>query len=519
MITRSIIILLSSLSLLSAAERINHEGRLLGTEQSVTSATLLNTNKADQVMSSLQIMPTTNPWNERINMRPVHWNSAAIMNRIESDMPVTTRLWYHRDMSYVLVPNNQPLKNMNIFAYPDESDDIVSGTNHARYPIPSNLPIEGWPSPMGGSLIDMQRDTAGRGGDRHSITLQPSTGYFWETANTKFIDANTPQWEASVCAKFNIASNVLRPDRWTSSDAAGLPLLPAVVRYDEVQRGLIEHALRLIVKKTKKEYIYPATHYASSLTDSNLPPMGLRLRLKGNYNIPNSWSHESKVVAQALKTYGCIVADNGNFFGISISPDDRWAHECFEDLKKLYVSDFEVINSTGPNEGPRAPNAPVANAGIDQTVELGQSATLNGQISTGSGSVKWMLNRFITAPGSATFGNDTNLNTTVSFTNTGTYNIMLRIDDGSHAYGWDHMRINVVPPSGLKRSIALHIETDGSPTSADASLNNSTWTALDGSGDVEFTNVPLSSQIVYLRPPSGVVRKKQIPLHTLSLIQ
>ena len=136
----------------------------------------------------------------------------------------------------------------------------------------------------------------------------------------------------------------------------GLPMFPALPRYDECERGMVEHACRLVVKRTRRQYIYPATHYASTTpaTQTNVPAMGQRLRLKSSFVIPPTWTKEEKAILLALKKYGAIVADNGNFFSISVTPDDRWPANAFSHLSTVGITNFEVIQTTGPTEGPRS---------------------------------------------------------------------------------------------------------------------------------------------------------------------
>ncbi len=176
----------------------------------------------------------------------------------------------------------------------------------------------------------------------------------WETWETRRIGSN---WQASNGAKFNLNSNQQRPAGWTSGDAAGLPMFPALVRYDEAERGMVEHACRLVVKRTRyNHFIYPATHYAAppANTSSNLPAMGQRLRLKASFVIPENWNKEEKAVLRGLKKYGALVADNGNVFSISVTPDDRWPAKCFDHLRSISVTNFEVVQTTGPSEWPRS---------------------------------------------------------------------------------------------------------------------------------------------------------------------
>ena len=231
---------------------------------------------------------------------------------------------------------------------------MVAMARPALYPIPPNMPVEGWPRGTGNlTLSQWQEDVNNTGGDRHSIIVMPGAHSIWETWLTKRVGSN---WEASNGAKFRLDSNMLRPAGWTSADAAGLPMFPALVRYDECERGMVEHALRLIVARTRREYIYPATHYASSIpaTSVDVPAMGQRLRLRADFVIPENWSKYEKAVLRAFKKYGGIVADNGGFFSISVSPDDRFPANAFANLSSIDINNFEVIQTTGPNEGPRS---------------------------------------------------------------------------------------------------------------------------------------------------------------------
>src|SRR3954467_14506846 len=352
------------------AERINQEGRILGPAPVVAQPTLFNTAAADAIVSAMQIMPRDNPWNEDVSRRPVHADSDAIIAQITSDLASSRRtLRPFYEMNYVLVPDNQPRVVIPFFNYADESDLDGGVSPNGSYPIPANLPIETWPRGTGNlTLQQWQQDVNNSGGDRHAIIVAPGAGSIWETWLAKLTSSG---WQASNGAKFNLNSNALRPDGWTSGDAAGLPMFPAVVRYDECERGMVEHALRLVVAKTRREYIYPATHYASSIpaTSLNYPAMGQRFRLKAGFVIPGNWTIEEKAVCLALKKYGAIVADNsGGFFSISVSPDDRFATNAFDNLSSINVSNFEVVQSTGLNEGPRSAGAPTANAGTDQNI-------------------------------------------------------------------------------------------------------------------------------------------------------
>ncbi len=436
-----VLIALSS-ALALRAERINQEGRILGAAPVVTGATLFNTPQADAIVSAMQIFPMTSAWNEDISPRPLLSNSAAMIAQIKADLASsrqTLRPFY--EMNYVLVPDNQPRVTIPFLDYPDESDLDGGAFPNGNYPIPSNMPIETWPRGAGGlTLQQWQMDATNTGGDRHGIIVAPGLGLIWETWQMKLTSSG---WQASNGAKFDLNSNLLRPAGWTSGDAAGLPMFPALVRYDECQRGMVEHALRLVVAKTRRQYIYPANHYASTIaaTSTNYPAMGQRLRLKASFIIPGNWTKEEKAVLQALQKYGAIVADNGGFFSVSVCPDDRFAADAFNNLSTIDISNFEVIQTTGPNEGPRSPGAPTADAGSDQNI-AGNTTTLAGTIAApnGNAAVQW---RLYSGPTSVTFGSPNSSSTTVNFAQPGGYTFLLSADDGVHSITYDAVVVNV----------------------------------------------------------------------------
>jgi hypothetical protein len=433
---------LTSVLLLAAtgpatAERINHAGRLLGSAPVVTAPTLFNTPEADAILSAMQIFPVDNPWNEDISRRPVRANSDAMIAQVMSELLSSRRtLRAFFEMNFALVPDAQPLVPIDLFNYADESDP-------GPYPIPPNLPVETWPRETGTlTMSEWQQDINNEGGDRHAIIVQPGAGFIWETWLTRRVGAD---WEASNGAKFDLKSNALRPATWTSGDAAGLPMFPALVRFDEGQRGAVEHAVRIVVKHTRAEFIYPARHYASvpSTMDPNVPAMGQRLRLKAGFVIPDAWANEEKAVLRAMKKYGALVADNGNFFSISVTPDDRWPANAFNHLSSVSITNFEVIQTTGPTEGPRSPGAPVANAGPDQTVRPGDTVQLTGHVahSNAPAVIQWKL---YSGPGTAGFADAVRTNSTVTLSAPGSYTLVLSADDGVHAVAYDALVITVV---------------------------------------------------------------------------
>lgn len=437
---------------LAAAERFNHEGRLLGDLPVVSTPTLFNTPEADTVLGAMQIMPVDNSWNEDISARPLLANSAAMITQIKADLAALgggrQNLRLFTEMNYVLVPDSQPTQSIFFFNWPSESDRDGGVSPNGLYPIPSNMPIEQWPVGTGAlTLSQWQQDSTNQGGDRHSIIVKPGAGFIWETWQAKLVGAN---WRASNGAKFNLASNALRPAGWTSGDAAGLPMFPALPRYDEGQRGTVEHAMRIVVARTRLGYIYPATHNASvgDLTDPNIPAMGQRVRLNAGFVIPANYTAAEKAILLALKKYGAIVADNGGFFSVSITPDNRWGTSLDHILNSVPISSFEVVQTTGATEGPRSANPPSANAGPDQWISVGGTVQLPGSVSNAT-TTAWVK---YSGPGNVTFGNAAQAATTATFTLPGTYLLRLSAADGVHATAYDAAVIKVMLTPALARS-------------------------------------------------------------------
>ncbi len=222
---------------------------------------------------------------------------------------------------YTSVGASQPFVPVS-FTYASESDP-------GPYPIPSNAPVEGG---------------AGATGDRHVIVVDSANCLDYELYDAQYVG---PGWSAGSGAIFNLSSDALRPDYWTSADAAGLPILAGLVRYDEAaQNGVIDHALRFTVHATQRAFIHPATHYASSSTDPSLPPMGLRVRLKAGFNLAG-FTGASRALLVALQHYGMFVADNGSDWYITGATDSRWNDTELNQLKTVPASAFEVVQ-TGP---------------------------------------------------------------------------------------------------------------------------------------------------------------------------
>jgi hypothetical protein len=302
---------------------------------------LFDTPEADAICSALEVFPPDNPWNLVIEDWPLHPNSKNIIASIGANKPFR----YNPDMGFVLVPPGQKKVDVKLANYGSESDK-------GPYPVPDNTPIEGWPAGYKGknvTLDDVQRDKLKEDGDRHALVVDPVNRMLYEFYQLRKTDRG---WEAAQASIFDLKSNKMRPEEWTSSDAAGLPVFPAVARYDELKRGLVEHALRVTVVKTKREYVYPARHFASRLTDANLPRMGERIRLKKDFDV-SGFSPEVQAILKGLKKYGMFVADNGIDWAISVAPDDR-IKNLHEELRKIKGSDFEVVQ---PPAGYRPPPA------------------------------------------------------------------------------------------------------------------------------------------------------------------
>ncbi|MBC8086016.1 MAG: Ig-like domain-containing protein [Phycisphaerae bacterium] len=272
------------------------------------------------------IFPADNPWNTPIDGAAVDPNSAQIIANIgltKSFHPDFGANWNGGPFGipYYVVSGTQPGVSVT-FDYDDESD-------HAPYPIPANAPIEGGASSTG---------------DRHVIIVDRDNWKVYEL----FYAFPKPNgsWHAGSGAIFDLKSNALRPAGWTSADAAGLPILPGLVRYDEVSAGNIPHALRFTVSRTQRAYLPPARHWASSSTDPLRPPMGMRVRLKASVNI-SGYPASAQVILRALKKYGMFVADNGSDWFVTGTADARWNDNEINTLKAIKGSDFEVVKMTG----------------------------------------------------------------------------------------------------------------------------------------------------------------------------
>ena len=278
-------------------------------------------------LAGCPVFPPDNVWNVTVDQLPVHANSSAYVTTIGASKIVHpdfgSGTWNGAPMGipFVIVSGDQPKVNIT-FEYSDESDP-------GPYPIPPDAPIEG------GSQST---------GDRHVLVLDRDNCMLYETFST--YPQPNGSWTAGSGAIFNLRSNALRPSGWTSADAAGLPILPGLVRYEEVASGEIRHAIRFTAPQTRKAFVWPARHYASSLTGLNYPPMGQRFRLKANFDI-SRFSLEVQVILRALKRYGMILADNGSSWYISGAPDPGWNNDVLvSELGQVKGSDFEAVDES-----------------------------------------------------------------------------------------------------------------------------------------------------------------------------
>ena len=267
------------------------------------------------------VFPKTNPWNRRVDRLPVASNSSTIINSIGASTGLHadfgSGLWEGSPIGipFDVVTRTTPRSKVS-FEYADESDRV-------GYPIPKRVHIEG-------------------GSDHHALLLDRDACRLYELGG---LEKQSGRWHAWAGATWSLRSNRVRPAGWTSADAAGLPIFPGLARWDEAKRGVIDHALRFTVQRTRRAYVYPARHYASSLTDASLPPMGLRVRLKASFDI-RPFPRQARIVLTALKRYGMIVADNGSNWYIGGAPSPGWSNDQLHTLGRVTGSNFEVVDTT-----------------------------------------------------------------------------------------------------------------------------------------------------------------------------
>ena len=301
------------------------------------------------------MFPPDNVWNAPIDSLPLDPNSATYVNTVGAGTHLHadfgSGLWNGGKIGipWVDVPGNQPRVNLK-FQWPEESDA-------GPYPVPTNAPIEGPPN------VD---------GDRHILVVDRDKCVLYEVYHSYWQPDGS--LKAGSGAVFDMNSNALRPETWTSADAAGLPILTGLVRYEEAAAGEIGHAVRFTVPTTRRAYVWPARHLASKTDEAKYPPMGLRFRLKAGVNI-NGYSPEIQVILRAFKKYGIILADNGGAWFISGVPDERWNNDHLHEMDRLHGSDFEAVDESSlmvnKNSGQaRNPSVPPATATTQPPTEI-----------------------------------------------------------------------------------------------------------------------------------------------------
>lgn len=273
-----------------------------------------------------RVFPRDNPWNQRVDELPVHRRSKAMVESVGLDGTLHPDFGSGRwdggpiGIPFTTVGGGQ--KNVPVrFVYLEESDP-------GPYPIPADAPIEGGP---------------GSDGDRHVIVVDRAECLLYEMVDAHSRNGGT-SWRAGSGAVWDLNLNRLRPRNWTSADAAGLPILPGLVRFSEVRKGGIDHALRFTVSRTRRAFVYPARHFASSLTDRKIPAMGQRFRLEKSFDV-SDFPLQARVVLRALKQYGMIVADNGSDWFVSGSPSEHWNNDALHTLGRVSGRHFEVVKA------------------------------------------------------------------------------------------------------------------------------------------------------------------------------
>jgi hypothetical protein len=267
--------------------------------------------------------PSDNPWNTDVSAAPIDANSATLIASCGSSglHPDFGTVWdgAPNGIPYVVVSGTQGRVPVS-FAYASESDP-------GPYPVPPGAPIEG--------------GTASAG-DRHVLVIDRDNWKLYELYDAHPVNGGA-QWTAGSGAVFDLSSNALRPAGWTSADAAGLPIFPGLVRYDEAtEQSEIRHALRFTCPRTRRAYVAPATHWASSSTDASLPPMGMRVRLRPDFDV-STFPPEVRVILRAMQKYGMLLADNGSGWYVSGAPDPRWSDDNLATLSRVRASDFQVV--------------------------------------------------------------------------------------------------------------------------------------------------------------------------------
>jgi hypothetical protein len=331
---------------------------------------------AQQVIGGCSVLPANNTWNTPIDTMPVLSNSSSMVTTIGASTgfhaDFGAGLWDGGPIGipFITVTGSQT-KYPATFLYADESDP-------GPYAVPLNAPIEGGSSSTG---------------DRHAIAIDTTNCILYELYDAY---PQSASWNADSGAVYDLKSNALRPAGWTSADAAGLPIMPGLVTYEEVQSGEIKHAIRFTAPQSRHAYVWPARHYASSLTGTQYPRMGERFRLKASVDI-SSYPADVQVILRAMKKYGIILADNGSAWYISGKPDDRWNNTNLHTLGNLPGSNFEAVDTSSlmidPNSGAAVQNGvTVSVSPASASVRAGRTQAFTATVTGASGGVTWSVN-------------------------------------------------------------------------------------------------------------------------------
>lgn len=331
---------------------------------------------AQPTIGACPVLPADNIWNTAVDTLPVLPNSATLVTTIGASTGV------HADFGsgtwdggpigipFITVPGTQT-KYPATFSYDDESDP-------GPYAVPLNAPIEGG---------------SGATGDRHAIAIDTGNCLLYELYNAH---PQSGSWQADSGAIYDLRSNALRPAGWTSADAAGLPIVPGLVTVDEVLSGEIRHAIRFTVPKTRREFVWPARHYASSLTGTQYPRMGERFRLRASFDV-SPFPADVQVILRAMKKYGIMLADNGSAWYISGEPDERWNNDSLRTLSQVRGSNFEAVDATvlriDANSGAAAQSGvSVSVSPASASVRIGGTQAFSASVSGAPGTVAWTVN-------------------------------------------------------------------------------------------------------------------------------
>jgi hypothetical protein len=316
--------------------------------------------------------PSSSLWNTNISSAPVDPNSGAIINFIGGNTPLHpdfgAGLYDGQSMGipYIVVPANQALVNVFYTLYGDESDP-------GPMPLAGSTPIEGYPNPGNG--------------DRHALVLDRGNCWLYELYGA--YNQSLTGWQAGSGAVWDLEANEQRPYTWTSADAAGLPIFPGLVRFDEVYAGAINHAIRVTLQYSQQAFTPPASHWAANSSNQYAAPMGMRLRLKASFDI-SGFSPQNQVILTALKQYGAIMADNGSSMFITGTPDMRWNNNDLGNLHQVTASDFEVLLISPlytPQNVPTGPNPTINSFTATSSGGPGQAVTLSWNVTNGEYSI------------------------------------------------------------------------------------------------------------------------------------